>query len=208
MTSRCTRLRFALPCLLLAAACGSDEQSPIDAAPTFDGPPTIDAPPPADAMPSPDADTSGFLLTSVDFVDGMIGVDQTCDGMNFSPKLAWTAWPGAASYGVVLNDVTFDFLHSAIYDVDGAATLLPSGIERVYAPASPAGTHQAIAYDGNFGYAGPCPPSVHTYELVLYALDVATLPGVDNTSTASDVEAALVDHALATTRLTGTYTPF
>lgn len=205
MTCRLAHLRFALPCLL--AACGSDEQLPIDAATVADGAPGIDAAPDA-ASVTPDADTSGFVLTSVDLVEGgAIAVDQTCDGMNLSPKLAWTAWPDAASYAVLLRDVTINFVHSAIYDVDAATLDLPSGVARVYAPATPAGAHQAVAYDGDLGYAGPCPPNAHTYEFVLYALDLATLPGLDDTSTANQVKAVLDDHALATTRLTGTYTP-
>ena len=202
-----TRLCLTLPCLL-AAACGADEQLPPDATPIQDSAPAIDAPPPADAMPSPDADTSAFVVTSDTITEGgAIPVDHSCDGADTSPELAWTAWPGAASYAVMLNDKTISFRHGAIYDIDEALLALPADVDKVFEPTDVAGARQSRNFAGGLGYAGPCPGSAHTYEFIVYALDIATLPGTDNTSTANEIASILGDHTLATTRLTATYTP-
>jgi phosphatidylethanolamine-binding protein (PEBP) family uncharacterized protein len=54
------------------------------------------------------------------------------------------------------------------------------------------------------GYAGPCPgPMAHTYEFMLYAVDVGTLPGIATTQKGAALVTALQAHDLATTTLTG-----
>jgi Raf kinase inhibitor-like YbhB/YbcL family protein len=105
----------------------------------------------------------------------------------------------------VLNDTTFDFLHAIIYDIPASETALPANVEQVYAPKAPAGAHQTKNYKGAFGYAGPCPPTLHVYEFVLYALDVAALPGVTQNVALADAETAIKVHSLGTTKLTGNY---
>ena len=190
-------------------ACQSDEVIPdaptgtIDAAGQPDGALEIDA-----AEVAPDADTSGFIATSTAYDDGgVIPTVHSCDGANTSPDLTWTAWPDALSYGVLFNDASTNFKHSAMYDIDDATLSLPAALDRNYASTDVPGMHQSIAYDGDPGYAGPCPGETHTYEFVIYALDVATLPGLDASSSRNEAAALLTAHALATTRLTGTYNP-
>jgi phosphatidylethanolamine-binding protein (PEBP) family uncharacterized protein len=107
----------------------------------------------------------------------------------------------------LLIDDTIDYLHSAIYDIDPATLTLPAAIAKVYEPAAVPGARQSVAWDSTLGYAGPCPGNTHQYSLVLYALDVATIPGTDARSSVGFVEDLLEQHKLATTRLTATFSP-
>jgi hypothetical protein len=161
-----------------------------------------------DAGASEDSATAApFALTSTALAEGAtFPVDNTCTGTNLSPPLAWGAGPaGTMSYAIVLNDTTIDFLHAVVYDIPASVTALPANVQKVYAPASPAGMHQTKNYKGTFGYAGPCPTTEHVYEFVLYALDVAALPGVTQNVALADAETAIKAHSLGTTKLTGKY---
>ena len=82
---------------------------------------------------------------------------------------------------------------------------LPAALEAAYAPANPAGAHETKSYQGTFGYSGPCPPALHVYEFVLYALDVATLPGVMQDVSLADAQTAIKAHSLGSTKLTAMY---
>jgi len=130
-------------------------------------------------------------------------------GANGSPDLTWTAGPaGTLSYAVVLTDKSNNLLHWVIWDIPGGTTLLPAGVEKKATPAIPAGSKQVKSYDNKtFGYLGPCPPNKHTYEFAVFALDVATLAGVTTASTRAEVNTEILNHDLASTTLTGTYTP-
>jgi Raf kinase inhibitor-like YbhB/YbcL family protein len=153
------------------------------------------------ATPAPFALTSSALAAGATFP-----VDNTCTGTNVSPPLAWGAGPaGTKSYAIVLNDTTISFLHAIIYDIPETVTSLPADVQQVYAPTTPAGAHQTKNYKGAFGYAGPCPGTEHVYEFVLYALDVAALPGVTQTVTLAAAETAIKAHSLGSTKLTGKY---
>ena len=151
-----------------------------------------------------------FALTSTGFTEGApIPPQYACDQKNSSPDLSWTPGPtGTLSYAVVLTDKSNNLLHWVIWDIPGAATGLPAAVENTANPASPAGSKQVKSYDNKtFGYLGPCPPNEHTYEFAVFALDVATLPSVTTASTRAQVKVEILNHDLATTTLTGTYTP-
>ena len=150
---------------------------------------------------------AAFALTSSTIAEGAsFPPENTCSGANTSPPLAWTAGPaGTKSYAIVLNDTTISFLHFIVYDIPANLSALPAALEAAYAPASPAGTHETKSYKGTFGYAGPCPPAVHVYEFVLYALDVATLPGVTQNVSLADAQTAIKAHSLGSTKLTAKY---
>jgi|JI10StandDraft_1071094.scaffolds.fasta_scaffold68856_4 Raf kinase inhibitor-like YbhB/YbcL family protein len=148
-----------------------------------------------------------FALTSSTITEGMTFPDKyTCAVANqVSPPLQWTAGPeGTKSYAIVFTDLTFNnFKHAAIYDIPAAVMALPEGVQEAYEPTIPAGAKQTKSYAGNFGYAGPCPPETHTYEFKIYALDVASLPGLSMTSTIKNVEDAAKMHGLGTATLSG-----
>ncbi len=148
-----------------------------------------------------------FALTSATIAEGAsFPAVSTCSGANTSPPLAWTAGPaGTKSYAIVLNDTTISFLHFIVYDIPANVMALPAALEAAYAPAVPAGTHETKSYKATFGYAGPCPPAEHVYEFVLYALDVATLPGVTQNVSLADAQTAIKAHSLGTAKLTGKY---
>jgi Raf kinase inhibitor-like YbhB/YbcL family protein len=153
-----------------------------------------------------------FALTSTGFTNGSaIPTTYACapTGMNLSPDLTWTNSPTSAlSYAVILTDKSNDLIHWVIWDIPSNVTSLPQHIAQLANPPTPAGAKQVKSYDDTtFGYLGPCPPSTHTYQFAVYALDVATLPTVTTSSTRADVEAAVMNHDLASATLTGTYTP-
>lgn len=151
-----------------------------------------------------------FALTSTGVTEGAaIPPQYACAGNNGSPDLTWTQGPaGTLGYAVVLTDKSNNLLHWVIWDIAGATTSLPAGVEKTANPAIPAGSKQGKSYDKKtFGYLGPCPPNTHTYEFAVFALDVAALPSVTTASTLAQVKAEILNHDLATTTLTGTYTP-
>ena len=186
--------RLALGVLL--AGCGGGDGS---SAP--DAPVSIDAPPGA------------LAVSSTAFVDGAaIPVLYTCKdttaGKDSSPPLVWINPPAAAqSFAVVLTDKSIGRVHWAIFDIPVAVHQLPLNIDKIYAPTAVAGAHQVSAQQGFNGYQGPCPPSQHTYEFAVYALDVAALPGASMQSLAAELVAPIQAHQLATAKLTGTFTP-
>jgi Raf kinase inhibitor-like YbhB/YbcL family protein len=153
---------------------------------------------------------AAFTLTSTGFAEGAaIPAKFACAGANTSPDFAWTPGPtGTLSYAILLTDKSNNLIHWVMWDIPAATTSLPADLEKKANPAIPAGSKQAKAYDNQtFGYLGPCPPSVHTYEFAVVALDVATLPNVTTASTRPQVDAQILNHDLGTATLTGTYTP-
>jgi Raf kinase inhibitor-like YbhB/YbcL family protein len=123
-----------------------------------------------------------------------------------SPPLAWGPGPaGTESYAIVMRDLDFGggFLHWVIWDIPKNTLSVPENIEHIYQPSTPAGSKQAIFAGVVYGYFGPCSPGVNTYELTLYALPDAALPGVDQNSTKQAVATAIAGAALASTTLTG-----
>jgi len=182
--------RAVLACLLVG--CGGSSGAP-------DAFVKQDAPPPGT-----------FQLTSPAFADGgAIPAANTCKGANTSPQLAWANPPTTAeSFAIVLTDKSIDLVHATIFDIPTSATGLPDAVAKMYMPANVPGAHQALALDNTtHGYVGPCPPSVHSYEFTLYALDVGVLPGVTMTSKSSAVVPTIMQHAVGMTTLSGTFTP-
>jgi Raf kinase inhibitor-like YbhB/YbcL family protein len=140
-------------------------------------------------------------LTSTAFVEGMkIDAKYRCDGP--SPAMSWTGAPaGTMGYAVTLIDqtagISMGYVHWAIYDIPSATMSLPENVPEGAMPAMPAGAKQVGNYQNTVGYDGPCypfPGQVNTYELTLYALDVATLPDVTASSDAMAVVAKIMEH--------------
>jgi hypothetical protein len=94
---------------------------------------------------------------------------------------------------------------AGIANIPGAVTSLPAALPDDAELTDPAGAKQPDAFSGDPGYAGPCPPEEHTYRFTIYAVDVATLGGVDLGSSVQEVETALEAAALGTATLSGTY---
>jgi Raf kinase inhibitor-like YbhB/YbcL family protein len=122
-----------------------------------------------------------------------------------SPELAWSGGPAAQSYAIVFRDVTPGIsngvLHWIIYDLPPSTRSLPEAVPVGYAVAAPAGAHQGKAYNGTVGFQGPCGGN-NTYEMTLYALDVATLTELSSSSTAAAARTAIEAHDTASVKLT------
>ncbi len=134
--------------------------------------------------------------------------DNTGDGRDVSPPLAWQAGPPSTrSYAIVCTDPDAPggtFYHWVVYDVPPQVTSLPGGIARQAAPALLRGGRQVPNDFGTMGYGGPKPPpgAVHHYQFTVYALD-ARLP--TTLQTRDQVVDAMAGHTLALGRLTGTW---
>lgn len=160
-----------------------------------------------------------FLLSSSAFDEGeQIPLKYKCAevnpvGENQSPPLSWGPGPaGTQSYAIVMRHVPTPE-HWVIWDIPSTVTTLPENIEHAAQPAVPAGSKQSFANLDGFtgsGYLGPCPQavnSVQSYEFTLYALDVATLPGLTATSTPTQAATVVKAHLVGGSQgvsLTGT----
>jgi Raf kinase inhibitor-like YbhB/YbcL family protein len=158
------------------------------------------------------AGAAAFELTSSAYAEGGdIPTKYECEtasgGTNVSPPLAWTGAPtGTQSYAIVMRDLDFNngFLHWVMWDIPAATVSLPEDVDQVFEPAVPAGAKQAPFNGNQIGYFGPCSPnSVNTYEITVYALPSATLPGLDETSSKTEAADAIVDAALGSAKLSG-----
>jgi len=149
-----------------------------------------------------------FTLTSEKIVEGMkIATEYTCaNGAHPnppSPPFAWTPGPSATlSYALVMYDPSPKFTHWVVWDIPASALALPAALGSSATLTMPAGAKQAAG--SGMGYLGPCPPAnmTHTYEFTIYALDVATLPGVTTSTTTANLVTAIQMHDIASALLT------
>ncbi len=154
-----------------------------------------------------------FALSSTAFANnGAIPTKYTCQqdgkaGNDVSPPLAWGAGAGSPkSYAIVLVDTGNSNKHWAIWDIPASTTGLPEGLGQGFNVPGVTGAKQKALGSGNqtLQYFGPCPGgSSHKYVFTLYALNVATLPGLSSGSTVAQVESAAQANDLANTTLSG-----
>jgi Raf kinase inhibitor-like YbhB/YbcL family protein len=199
-------MRSALTLVLLLGCTGDAPPATHDAA--------VDTRTSSDSQGVSDAPPEGsFALTSPTITEGgTFPLTHVCvnkGGQNESPQLVFENVPaGTLSFAVVLTDLSNGLVHSSIYDVPGTATGLPANIDKVYAPTAVAGAHQTQSYQTAVrGYNGPCPPTLHTYQLEVYALATATLPSATMDTTKEEVVTAASASNLGTATLTATFTP-
>jgi Raf kinase inhibitor-like YbhB/YbcL family protein len=187
-------------------ACGGSSNSSSSDAPIVDAPDEDVIPDGPDDAPMP----PDFILTSPAYAEGgTIPITHTCDGADTSPQLDWSPGPaGTLSYAILFTDRSNGLLHWAIWDIPGTATGLPANIEKLFMPSNVPGARQSSYQSPTKGYLGPCPPSgtTHTYEHVVYAIDVATLPGTTMTTSPGQTKTIIDAHDLASGKLGATYT--
>jgi hypothetical protein len=144
-----------------------------------------------------------LALSSPAFADGAaIPTKFTCDGEGISPEVDWSGAPATtvALAMTVIDPDARGFVHWLVYDIPAASAGSLAENVGTGAGAPPQGANGR----GKAGYTGPCPPSgTHHYVFTLYALDRAL--GLPGTPSHAEIEAAIKDHVLATTVLTGTY---
>jgi Raf kinase inhibitor-like YbhB/YbcL family protein len=160
-----------------------------------------------------------FALTSSAFTEGAeIPLMYKCaevnpKGQNISPPLSWGPGPsGTKSYAIVLMHLPSPE-HWVLWDIPASVTSLAENIEHKAQPVLPAGSKQSLANLDGFmgsGYLGPCPQAVNSaqsYQFTLYALDVASVPGLTATSSPTEAATAVQAHLVAGSKgvtLTGT----
>lgn len=160
----------------------------------------------ATAGGSETGDTGGgtFTLTSTDFVqDGTIPSDHHIMGGNVSPQLAWENPPaGTMGFAVFFHDVSISYDHSAIWNIPSSVDMLPRGVEAEPMPSNVPGAVQCRHWNGGWGYGGPG-SSDNTYMFTLHAIDVETIPDIDQDSSLTEVKSAFEAHSLGTATLSG-----
>lgn len=156
---------------------------------------------------SPPQGAQPIEITSTAFAPGaLIPVQQTCDGKDLSPALAWEGIPADTQSIVIIAEdpdaPLKPFTHWVLYDLPPKIRQLPAGL-----PPQPfletGGGHGKNDF-GRYGYGGPCPPNgTHRYIFRLYAIDkLLDLPAG---ATKTEVLAAIAGHVKATGELMGKY---
>ena len=154
------------------------------------------------------AEGAKMIITSTVFTEGgNIPIQYTCDGVDRSPPLAWSAVPQAAQSLALINDdpdaPMGTWVHWVVINIPPAM----SGFEEAVSSDSLAqqGVVEGMTDFGRRGYGGPCPPSgTHRYYFKLYALDTALNLGPE--ATKKQVESAMQGHILEQAQLMGRYT--
>lgn len=201
--------RILISLCLLVVACDGDD--PTDAGPADAGASDAGAP---DAGPPLE-----FELTTTAFDDEAAVPERfRCgppapvprQGDNVTPDLTWTPGPdGTMSYAIVVRDTSAGappgLVHWVMYDIPADTLSLSEGIAPGYMPAAPAGAKQAeIQGSGYFGYFGPCSGgNGNRYVWTVHAIDAATFPGVDMTTTENTLAAMIESASLDSASFTG-----
>ncbi len=133
--------------------------------------------------------------------NGDIPPKYTCDGDNVNPELIFEGVPsGAESLVLIVDDPDAPrgtWVHWTVWNIDPST-------DSIVEDSVPPGAVEGNTDFGRPGYGGPCPPSgTHRYFFKLYALD--TDLDLDIASEASDIEAAMERHVLASAELIGLY---
>lgn len=157
---------------------------------------------------------SDFALVSNEFGEGneipRVHACTAQGGNNQSPPLSWSSPPaGTSGYALFLEDEDPPCgkgdkacRHWSVFNLPSGVTRIEAGqdIERIN------GAAEGSNYLGQTGYAGPCPPSRHTYTFTIFALASgmpAMAPGADLTR--SQFESEYRDYILGSATLTGSF---
>ena len=156
---------------------------------------------PADAAPADVAD-AGMWLESTGFLS--VGGERVFPRsasypVDESPPFTFHGVPAAAkSLAFTFVDRSNGATKWVVWNIPPATAGLPAKMSRTVHPAElPTATQRGSL--GRTGYSGPGVrgPPLHTYDFVLWALDVEALPGTDGVSTARLRTEILPRHAIA-----------
>jgi len=161
--------------------------------------------------------TAKLILTSSVFRDGETVAQSAafdamgCTGANRSPDLTWSPGPaGTQSYAITVWDpdapTGVGWVHWVLFNIAAEVTALPedAGSRKRAGVGALHGTNDF----GQRGYDGPCPPPgdpPHHYHLVVYALDVPSLQGLDDSTSYAKFKFVAREHVLATGEIVGLY---
>jgi Raf kinase inhibitor-like YbhB/YbcL family protein len=148
-----------------------------------------------------------ITVTSTAFKDGeAMPLENSCDGINVSPQIAWTPGPGGTQfYALLMVDIDAPkqpFTHWVVYNIPLEITDLHAGISTngILDTGSIQGRNDVT----KLGYYGPCPmdANVHNYVFTIYAVDTYfQMPA----AWGYQLVEKLQGHILAKGQLTGTY---
>lgn len=199
-------LRLLIPAVfsLVLIACAAD---PVPATEIATEPPAAEEAA-TDAPTEAPTESGPFTLTSTSYEQDaeiplryVYAEGSQCAGENYSPQLAWTNPPaGTQSFAITMIDEDVSFVHWLQFDIPADVTALDEGI------GGPEVGVKALNGFGEFGYAGPCPPSgTHTYVVTLYALD--TVLDLSTTTTINPFMNAMEGHILGQVEWSAVHTP-
>ncbi|HLK35689.1 MAG TPA: YbhB/YbcL family Raf kinase inhibitor-like protein [Polyangiaceae bacterium] len=147
-----------------------------------------------------------MAVTSTSFAtNGPIPVDNTCDGLDKSPQLTWSAPPSATKgLAILMEDPDAPggtFTHWVAVDLRPDTLTLSEGADPATAAGGIDGTNDAM----RSGYSGPCPPrlEIHHYVFRVFALDARI--GPRGAESRGAFEQALGGHVLAQGAVVGTF---
>ncbi len=147
-----------------------------------------------------------LTIDSQSIVDGAIGVQQSCDGLELSPQLSWDTPPDeAVTVAVVLESSDDRRVHWLLYNVPAGVGEMPEGVHG--SPQLANGARHGINDFNRIAYTGPCPErnagEVGGYTIDLYALDLAVdlAPG----ATPDQLLEAMDGHILVAGRIAASY---
>jgi Raf kinase inhibitor-like YbhB/YbcL family protein len=183
---------------------GADAAAPDAAGVDVPAPdaPAIDTAPDTRAA-EPDAPAGTLILASTGFLTrgpDLIFPASASYPMDHSPPFAWTGVPaGTHSLALTFVDTDNGATKWVIWDIPATATGLPGDVSKAVHPAEVPGSSQRGSL-GRTGYSGPgvAGPPLHTYEFVVWALDVDKLPDVAAVTTTADIRKTILPrHRLA-----------
>ncbi len=164
--------------------------------------------------PKPVEVKTKMILSSTAFSDGArIPAKYTgsnaSGGENLSIPLAWTqAPPGTKSFAVLMVDryaQADNWIHWLVVDIPASIKSLPEGASKTL--KLPEGVRELNNTYGQRGYYGPEPPpgsGDHEYEILVYALNVESLP-INQSQTYNQFMEAIKGKILSTGRLSGLF---
>ncbi len=163
-------------------------------------------------------DAPAFSVTSSDVADGAEFAPAQrsgvfgAGGQDVSPQLGWSGAPARTrSYAVTVLDPSAPtgsgFWHWAVADIPTSVTSLDTGAGADGGAGLPAGAVQLTNDGGSRAYLGAAPPAghgVHTYFIVVHAVDVASL-GLPDGATPAFLGFNLFTHTLGRAVLHATF---
>jgi len=160
--------------------------------------------------------SDNFTLTSLNFADnGTIPLIHACTalgGDNQSPELSWINPPqNTNSYALIVDDEDSPCgsndnacKHWSVYNIPASTT----GFGADESVTNIAGITEGQNYTGSVGFEGPCPPSQHTYNFTIYALESGMSAISSGTAlTRSQFQSSYGQYILDSATLHGNFSP-
>ncbi len=149
-----------------------------------------------------------FTVRTTAFSEGaLIPKKYTCDGVDISPELTWSAIPdGTQSFALIADDPDAPvgtWTHWIAWNIPATATRLPEGVPKQESLSD--GTRQGKNDFKRIGYGGPCPPpgKPHRYFFRLYALRINL--NLNGGASRGELEKAIKGQVISTAELMGKY---